>query len=283
MPAAHLDNYLLSLAISAPFVYGIGLFRTVFGYFNFALGGYFSFALYATYLFGQGKAPGGITLILGIVAISLALHYFLFQPMRRSGASPDRLLIVGLGIYIIFEQFLSIGFGDRIRFGVSSGSMMELVGISIPPDVLLIAGASAIVAMFLLLMRFSETGEAIRALAENESLTRIVGISVPKTGLIVLLCSTALVVAGGILASMEIGAYPTAGFQPVVLAFAVSLLGGSVFGARYFFVLIGLVAVEYFTRAFIAAHWSATVTYGFVLIGLLIANLRANRFARSHP
>nr|VFK23306.1 MAG: hypothetical protein BECKMB1821G_GA0114241_100456 [Candidatus Kentron sp. MB]VFK28434.1 MAG: hypothetical protein BECKMB1821I_GA0114274_100654 [Candidatus Kentron sp. MB]VFK74251.1 MAG: hypothetical protein BECKMB1821H_GA0114242_100272 [Candidatus Kentron sp. MB] len=39
----------------------------------------------------------------------------------------------------------------------------------------------------------------------------------------------------GILASMEIGAYPTAGFQPVVMAFAISLLGGSVFGTRYFF------------------------------------------------
>nr|VFK62355.1 MAG: Branched-chain amino acid ABC-type transport system, permease component [Candidatus Kentron sp. TC] len=276
MPAAHLDNYLLSLAISAPFVYGIGLFRSVFGYFNFALGGYFSFALYVTYLFGQGRAVGGAVLVLGVMVTALMLHYLLFQPMRRAGASPDRLLIVGLGIYIIFEQFLSIGFGDRIRFGISSDSMVEL-GIPIPPDVLLIAGASAIVMAFLLFMRFSETGETIRALAENESLTRIVGVSVPRTGLIVLLCSTGLVVSGGILASMEIGAYPTAGFQPVVLAFAVSLLGGSVFGARYFFMLIGLVVVEYFTRAFIAAHWSATVTYGFVLVGLLVAN----RFTRS--
>jgi len=168
VPAAHLDNYLLSLAISAPFVYGIGLFRSVFGYFNFALGGYFSFALYVTYLLGQGKAAGGMILVPGIAAMALMLHYLLFQPMRRSGASPDRLLIVGLGIYIIFEQFLSIGFGDRIRFGVSSGSALEL-GISISPDVLLIAGASAIVMAFLLFMRFSETGEAIRALAENES------------------------------------------------------------------------------------------------------------------
>nr|VFJ47941.1 MAG: Branched-chain amino acid ABC-type transport system, permease component [Candidatus Kentron sp. DK] len=276
MFTTHLDNYLLSLAISAPFVYGIGLFRSVFGYFNFALGGYFSFALYVTYLFGQGEAAGGIALVLGIVAMALMLHYLLFQPMRRSGASPDRLLIVGLGIYIIFEQILSIGFGDRIRFGVSSGSVLNL-GISIPPDILLITGASVIISAFLFFMRFSETGEAIRALAENESLTRIVGVSVRKTGFVVLLMSTGLVVAGGILASMEIGAYPTAGFQPVVLAFAVSLLGGSVFGTRYFFVLIGLVAVEYFTRAFIAAHWSATVTYGFVLIGLLVAN----RFTRS--
>nr|VFK41618.1 MAG: Branched-chain amino acid ABC-type transport system, permease component [Candidatus Kentron sp. TC] len=276
MPAAHLDNYLLSLAISAPFVYGIGLFRSVFGYFNFALGGYFSFALYVTYLFGQGKAVGGMILALGIMVTALMLHYLLFQPMRRSGASPDRLLVLGLSIYIIFEQFLSIGFGDRIRFGLSSGSVLDL-GISISPNILLIAGASAIVMAFLLFMRFSETGETIRALAENESLTRIVGVSVPRTGLIVLLCSTGLVVSGGILASMEIGAYPTAGFQPVVLAFAVSLLGGSVFGARYFFMLIGLVVVEYFTRAFIAAHWSATVTYGFVLVGLLVAN----RFTRS--
>jgi len=252
-----------------PFVFGFCIFRAVFGYFNFAIGTFYVLGLYAlTIDFGNLFFLFAYLLI--SVCLVLILHYALLEPMRRNRASDGQLLIATLGIYIVGEQIFSIVFGESVRFYVPHAES------SIDLDVLnsykvlgcVISGlATSITAAFILAK--TEVGARIGAVIESETLSKNLGLNVERIQLYALLMSLALVMVSGLLAVHDSGAFPRAGFNLVVIGFAISLLSPTLPKFWFSGIFFLIVVFQYGVAIIISSTWTSIIVYSLLLTALV--------------
>ena len=266
----HVINLLMSFAILAPFIVAFSLYRSVFGYFNFALAALYTCGLYFLALSPEDIQGSILRLLFLLVSISVLFvsQKIIFEPMQSKKATEGQLLVVSLGVYIVIEQILSVIFGERIIFPDATSS--EISG-----SMIILSSLSLVFLTTWGLMK-TEFGARIQAVIESPSLSRIVGLRVSSIKLRAFFIIIVLTCFSGILASSETGAFPRAGFNPAILAFAVALLGGAPLGRKFFCYLIGVICLQYFSIYVFSASWSATIVYS-VLLGSLIVSSRMNK------
>ncbi len=214
------------MALGLVIVYGI--LRLV----NFAYGELVMVAGYGLLLFGDSPLPWIFVAILSVVAALLAgvaMERVAFRPVRNSNATT--LLITSFAVSTLLQSvaLLTISprpraprlpglFVESVTFGDLQVKIVDLIGI--------VVGVLALVALTLF-MRRTVIGLALRAAADDFTMTRLLG--VPANRVI----ASAFAVSGlmaGIVALFWIGrtgqTYPSVGLQPVLIAFIASVVGG---------------------------------------------------------
>lgn len=252
---------------------GLNLVFGVIQVVNFAHGEFVMLGMFGAYLantqFGIDPylsvlviAP--LAFVLGAVVQKLLIEPLLDQPMMQVFAT--------FGLVILFENIvlaLTNGVPRSVRTGSSASTIDIGVIISVPRLIILVVATLLAVGLMVWLHR-TLFGTAVRAVSQDRSTARLMGINVTRTYMIVFGVSIALAAAAGVLLSPVYTATPSVGFSFILPAFAVVVLGGlgSVPGAYVGGMIVGL--VEAFAGYYLDSSLKQAIWFALFFLVLVV-------------
>ena len=240
---------LLTGLVFALVAVGLTLIYGVMDVVNFAHGEFLMLAMYAT----LGLALLGIGPLLGLPLVAIALFLFgivVYRVfIRRLLAGPPEATVFGTFGLLVLLQGLAQA---TLTSDFQSVPKPPLQGtIHLGPIALAQAtlfegiGALVLTAGLFAFVEYTETGRAMRAVAEDRVAATLMGIDVQRVNGLAFGIGSACVGAAGALLMLSYPVYPTAGAPFALTAFVVVALGGfgSIQGALVGALLVGLLEV----------------------------------------
>lgn len=204
--------------------------------------------------------------IAGVVCDELAL-----RPIRARGLMATAIASVALTIAL--ENVMRFLFGNEERgYNLPILRDWQVAGLRISPrEVENFAIAVVAMAAVFVFLRFTRTGKAMRAVADNPTLADIKGIDAALVGRLATGIGMGLAGLGGMLLALDTSVDPLTGFRAILSVFAAAVVGGlgSIPGAVVGAMVVG-VAEELSLLALPPDYRTAV---GFVAI-LLVLTLR---------
>jgi branched-chain amino acid transport system permease protein len=241
-------NGVLTGAVYALIALGLTLIYGVLHIINFAHGALLTVALFAVYFAYKVLGLDPYVAVFAIAPLFFVLGYglqrFLIGPAARGD---DRnVMLVTLGLAIVIENLLLYAFhADTRTIDVPAGfDVVDVDGALL--GVSRIVGFAAVIVLTLLLwalMKLTDTGKAIRAVAKEKLGAELSGIDVAHIYAVTFGLGTACL---GIAACLLIPTFyvnPTVGQSFILVAFTIVVLGGmgSVTGALFGGLFVGVV------------------------------------------
>ena len=279
MLAQQLVNGLSLGALYALFALGFTLIFGVLGVINLSHGAIFMVGAYAGV---EAVSRFGLPLWLALPfaflvsgLFGLVIDVLVLKPLRRRHAPHLIPMIATIGIGIALNNAVQGIFGTQnIRFpsGTIPTDSIGVAGIDITAiEVAIILLSFALMAVLMVVIRRTQVGRALRAIAESPKAAYLVGIDVE--GLFML---TSFVAAGlGGVAGVMIGLYSNAIFplmgQPMLQkGVAVIILGGmgDIRGALLAGLFLGF--AEVLSVAYVGSNMRDAVAFGLLFVILLV-------------
>ena len=245
---ASLLNGITMGAVYALIALGLTLVYGVLHIINFAHGACLMIALYGVYALWAILGIDPYAALPIMVALMFALGYFLQRYIiNLAGHTKDEgVLLLTLGLSIVFENLALIWFHSDTRTVETAYSLQTL---SIGPVMLSLPkfyafwGALGVSALMLSIMRWTDLGRAIRAVAKERTGAKLMGIDVEQVYALSFGIGLACL---GAAACFLLPAYyvnPTVGNGFIFVSFTIVVLGGmgSFLGALLGGILIGVV------------------------------------------
>lgn len=234
-------SYVL-VAVGLTLVFGIlNVVNFAHGEF-FMLGGYA--AVTASAVLGWPLVPALIVTVLALAIFGALAERAVFRPLGQR--DPSNAIIASFGLSVMLQNAALLVFGpqpkslktDLAAVPVQLGSVF-LTG----QRVLIVGVTIAIVTVLFLVLRFTWTGRALRAMAQHPTVAQITGVNVRKVAVITFAIAAAMAGVAGALMSSVFLVQPTTGAMLVMKAFTVVILGGmgSVAGAVLAGVGLGII------------------------------------------
>jgi branched-chain amino acid transport system permease protein len=245
LPAAL--NGLLIGAVYALVALGLTLIYGVLHIINFAHGSLLMAALYGAFflvaVMGLDPYLAALVLVPASFAAGYALQRFVIGP--ASGGKDHNVLLVTLGLAIILDNLALFLFrSDTRTIDVAYAGTLVDLGVSLVPLPRVIAFLASLVlaGALSLLVRSTDLGRAIRAVAGERQGALLVGIDVGHVYAMSFGIGTACLGAAACLLLPSFYVSPNVGHSFVLIAFTVVVLGGmgSFLGALVGGLLIGL-------------------------------------------
>jgi branched-subunit amino acid ABC-type transport system permease component len=244
---------------------------------NFAQAGLMGIAFYT--MFWSLNAAGwpvwaGIAASVGLTAgVTIGMELWAIDVLRRRHSSGLIFFIFTL----IFSQF--VAFLLTILFGTEPETIFPSVmspvriigGVAVSDWDLQAVGLTLgmLIALYLLI-RCTRDGQFMLAVADNEKLAEIYGISARRAYILSGIVSALLIVAGIWLYGTRAGVTPDVPVGLILTAVIATLVGGlgRVFSAAI--AAVGLALLQSFSILFIASKWQAMLLYGVLFFTLLL-------------
>lgn len=254
----------VAVALGITLIYG--LTRIV----NFAHGQLLVLGSYLTFELVEHDVPFAVAVIASVVAVAVVGELLDLVFFRRTLDSPLNGFVISLGLIVAIQSLVVLVWGvEQQRVRPPFAGVFRVGGVTIDQPRLLLLGCTiaVVVALFVFLER-TKPGRGIRALAEDPTAARLVGVPVsPYISLTFVLGSAIAAVAGGLLAAtFPFDAF--SGFDFVLKGFAVAIIGGlgSVPGAVVAALLLAL--SETIGAAYFAIEWAPA--FGLAVTALII-------------
>ena len=255
---------------------GIGL-TIIFGVMrviNFAHGDLLMLGMYATYyLFTLAHVDPFMSIVITMPLMFLFGAFLQKTVINRVlNALPQNQILLTIGLGLIMSNTIMLAFTSdyKILSTTYSSSSVTIAGISISlPLVISFAITAAItVALYWFLLK-TDTGQAIRATAQDREAARLMGINVKWMSILAFGLGAALAATAGALISPTYYIFPQVGSIFTLKAFVITVLGGmgSVIGATLGGVLIGV--AESVGGVYLGAGWKEVVVFVLFLLVLL--------------
>jgi len=255
---------------------GIGL-TIIFGVMrviNFAHGDLLMVGMYLTYFLYTVFHVDPFVSILITIPLMFLYGAFLQKTFinRILGALPQNQILLTIGLGLIMSNAVMLAFTSDYKILTTSysSSSMNLFGISIStPLVISFSITAAItVALYWFLLK-TDTGQAIRATAQDREAARLMGINVKRMSILAFGLGAALAGTAGALISPTYYIYPQVGSAFTLKAFVITVLGGmgSVVGATLGGILIGV--AESVGGVYIGSGWKEVIVFVLFLLVLL--------------
>ena len=256
---------------------GIGL-TLIFGVMrviNFAHGELLMVGMYLTFF---AFTVLGVDPFLSVVLVAPAMFAFgaLLQRVfiqRVLGALPQNQILLTIGLGLIMSNTVMLLFTSdyRILSTSYSSSAVSLAGMSVskPLFVSFLVTAAITAALYAFLIK-TDTGQAIRATAQDREAAQLMGVNVRRIGLLAFGLGAALAGTAGALISPTYYIFPQVGGAFTLKAFVVVVLGGmgSIVGATLGGVVIGV--VESVAANFFSSGLKELFVYVLFLLVLLV-------------
>jgi len=235
MSLAQIIQYALS-GITVGSVYaivaiGFNIIYNATGIINFAQGEFVIVGAMAAITFSHFvPLPVAIVLAVFVATILGGLVDIVFI-RRATGASVLRLIVITIGLSILMREAMLHIWGDSVRalpeFSGSDGSTIPLLGAHLPPQVLWVLGTGAVVVAGLtLFFRFTLTGRAMRACADDPMAASLCGINVRWMVTLSFMLSAGLGALAGCVISPVTHTQYDMGAPLAIKGFTVAVLGG---------------------------------------------------------
>jgi branched-subunit amino acid ABC-type transport system permease component len=255
------DGVLLFLIAS-----GLSVIFGAMRFLNFAHGAFFAIGGYVTYSFLQRMEISTLALMLAclVAGLSVALLAYVAELtiFRRLYRLPPLDSLLGTyALLLLLEGAILMVWGPNslsVPYPGTLDGTFAVAGVQVPQYavLLVVIGAVAVLVMTYLLYR-TGLGLEIRALAEDRTMTQLLGVNLTKVSAKVMLIGGFLAGLGGALAAPTVALSPDLSATFIIQAFAVVVVGGlgSFYGALIAALLLGVVE-------------SITVTYVPALSGI---------------
>lgn len=258
---------LMALGLSVIF----GVVRVV----NFAHGEMMTFAMYATVLLFSAFRLDPFLAVVPVAAAFFVLGYALqaglINPFITRPEHSQFILLVAVAIIMV--NVLLVVFGPDARsvqvdYQLESWALGPILfdKARVYAAALALATSAALFALF----RFTLTGKAIRACADNWLGAKVVGLDVKRYYALTFGLGSACVAVAGCMMVLLVDVTPQLGPAYTLLAFVIVIVGGlgSLTGALLGGVLIGL--SEALAGLFIAPSAKSMVSFGLLILVLLL-------------
>lgn len=214
-----------------------------------------------------------IAVVIAVVATAIlgALSYlFVFRPLQFRKNQFLTNIIAGVGLMLIIGQAALLVFGTASRsVPVVFSSLIEVRGVRIPTDKVVVIGISAVVLVALhILLRKTRSGRAMRAVSFRSDVATLQGINADRMFLIAVTIGCALAgFAGGIMAPI-LGVETSMGDNGFLVVLVVMLGGiGSMMGAILGGLVFGM-ALSY-GQYFVGSGQAQILFFAVILVILL--------------
>lgn len=227
---------------------GLSMIFGTTGLTNFSHGELVTFG--ALVAFGIDRLPGtielfglNVTVIVAVIAAFVVSALFgwvndagLWRPLRGRGTSLVAMMIVSIGLSIFLRNIYQyVGGAEAHTYSQYASVAPWEVGplLLTPKAVIVTIFGVAVLGVVTSLLRFTRTGKAMRAVADNPALASATGINVERVVGIVWIGGAALAGLSGALLGLTQGFDYQTGFKILLLIFAAVILGGlgTVWGA----------------------------------------------------
>ncbi len=256
---------------------GVGL-TIIFGVMrviNFAHGDLMMVGMYLTYfLFTQLGIDPFVSVIITIP--TMFIFGGIIQKLfinRIIGSLPQNqiLLTIGLGLIMSNSAMLAFTSDYKILTTSYSSSSFNIMGISISQPLALSFLITAVITLLLYwFFMKTDTGQAIRATAQDREAAQLMGINVKRMSIIAFGLGASLAGTAGALISPTYYIFPQVGSAFTLKAFVITVLGGmgSIVGATLGGIIIGV--VESVGAVTISSDWKDVLVFSIFLLVLLI-------------
>jgi branched-chain amino acid transport system permease protein len=256
---------------------GIGL-TIIFGVMrviNFAHGDIMMVGMYLTYFLFTLFGVDPFLSVLITIPLMFMFGGFLQKVFinRIIGTLPQNqiLLTIGLGLIMSNTAMLAFTSDYKILTTSYSSSSFNLLGISISQPLLIsfLITCGITAALYWFLMK-TDTGQAIRATAQDREAAQLMGINVKWMSILAFGLGASLAGTAGALISPTYYIFPQVGSAFTLKAFVITVLGGmgSIVGATIGGIIIGI--VESMGAAYISSDWKDVLVFGIFLLVLLL-------------
>jgi branched-chain amino acid transport system permease protein len=256
---------------------GIGL-TLIFGVMriiNFAHGELLMVGMYLTFFLHKGLGMDPFVAVLVVLPVMFVFGAALQRGIidRVLDALPQNqiLLTIGLGLVMSSTAMLLFTSDYKILTTDYSSSSFNILGMSLSvPLVKSFAVTAALTAALYWFLLRTETGQSIRATAQDRLAAQLMGINVRKMAFIAFGLGAGLAGTAGALVSPTYYIFPQVGSAFTLKAFVIVVLGGmgSVIGATLGGVLIGV--TESLAAIYISAELKELVVYVLFLVVLIL-------------
>jgi len=256
---------------------GIGM-TIIFGVMrviNFAHGDLLMLGMYGTfYLFTLFNIDPFISIVI-IIPLMFLYGGFLQKVFinRIIGSLPQNQILLTIGLGLIMSNSVMLAFTSdyKILSTSYSSSSFDILGISVSTPLLISFAITAAItaALYWFLMK-TDTGQAIRATAQDREAAQLMGINVKRMSIIAFGLGASLVGTAGALISPTYYIFPQVGSTFTLKAFVITVLGGmgSIVGATLGGVLIGV--AESIGGVYFGSGWKEVVVFVLFLLVLLL-------------
>lgn len=267
------------IALGYTMVYGIAQLINFAHGDVFMVGAYlglFAYTLFMPHLSGGGHSLLGVFLIF-IFSMSLSgalgvlIERFAYRPLRNAPRLAP--LITAIGVSFLLQNIIMLAFGPMDKsFPTLLKTIPYTLGSVTITNLQILIAVTSIALMIGLhfFIRYSRTGKAMRALADDRDGANLVGINTNRIISVTFLIGSALAGAGGVMFGMY---YNTINFHDGYLAglkaFTAAVLGGigNVPGAMIGGLLIGV--LEGLGAGYLSSEWKNVFAF-FILILILL-------------
>lgn len=271
-----LINGLIAGAIYSLVSVGFALIYTTNRFIHFAHGSVVAWGAYILfYLFSFLKINFWISFVLTLITTALIgflINVLVYQKLRKERASSSILLIASIAVMVILESLILISFGADVQTIdlMENNSSLLLWGAFITPlQIIIIITALLCLFIFIILMKKTSIGVALRAVSDNSELLEIVGIPSKKIYNYSFIVGSLLAGMAGILIGLEQGLDYTMGSSLVIKGFVGSIIGGiSVPGAILGSFILGL--AENFGIWYLPSGYKDAIAFFLLFLFLLI-------------
>ncbi|MBU4564144.1 MAG: branched-chain amino acid ABC transporter permease [Desulfarculus sp.] len=254
---------------------GLNLIFGVVRIINFAHGEMVMVAMYLTfylnYFFGMDPYVSTLIVLPVMFLFGVVIQRIIVQPIQNSSANMKIFATVALSL-ILQNVALIVCSGNFRTVQVSYGmGTMELGGIFISiPRLVAFFAALLSVSLLYFFLKNTYTGKALRAIVEDHTIARLMGVKVQKLYLLAFGIGCAFSALGGVLLMPFSSVYPTVGIPFTLIAFIVVVLGGlgSMGGTFLAGLFIGV--VEAVGGTYVSPALKEAIYFGIFIIAILI-------------
>jgi branched-chain amino acid transport system permease protein len=267
---------------------------------NFAHGDVFMWGAFWVYFFSvQLKVSFPVACFAAALLCALmgvVIERVAYRPLRK--ASRLAPLITAIGVSLLLEASAQLSFGTGNKRIVPHDSPILLLGqtsfvIAGDPvtvdhrDLLILGAAIAIMLALHFIVRYTKTGKAIRAVADDIDSARAVGIDVNRIISTTFAIGSLFAAIGGILFAVRFAADPYMGILPGIKAFTAAVVGGigNIYGAMLGGILLGLaefVGVWGLGKAGVPFATAYRDAIAFVILIIVLLFKPSGLFGREH-
>ncbi|MBB4066063.1 branched-chain amino acid ABC transporter permease [Gellertiella hungarica] len=193
----------------------------------YVLGGFITYAIY-----GQLGLPFPVAVVasgISLAVIGGLMERYLFRTVIRRSHREESTMLLAAATAFFFDAVILLIFGEKQR-GVPKivKGVFNDFGVIMPYDRIVVAVLAALMILgFILFMKYSRTGRAMRALAQDRVAAQLMGIKVDRYTMIGFALGAMLAgVVGGLLVSIT-GVNSGIGGPISVKAFLMIMIGGA--------------------------------------------------------
>ena len=233
------------------------------------LGAYCAFLIFVSPGAGLYLSWGVSCLLAGVVG--LALYRGLYMYMRERARSPLVMLVATLGILLAMTALTIIVFQSAPRplpdtFGSQPWKIAgaNLKGFNVFAIGVALAGFFAL----LFVLKKTSFGKAVRAIGDDEEVSKVVGINTTVVIAIVFFVGAVYAAMGGILSGHDTAIQPRMGLLLLLKGWIASVVGGigNLYGAIVGGFLLGL--IEQFGIWDLAGEWKDAISFVLLILFL---------------